>query len=251
MPDKPHWTLAQAVPESPDTTSLILTGGDAAQFAGRKPGQFATIRVLREDGAWSEPHPFTLSCAPEDQNLRVTIKKAGEFTSTAPDLKPGTPIQCAGPFGTFCRDIDQRDDIVMIAGGVGVTPFLSVLRHFRNIQAKNKVTLVWCNKTHADAFCCRELAETAAEINLRVIHVLSREPDLAALPQAPHVDYVSGRFTRDIIERFGIDPRASFYLCGPPAMQDTVLAELQSCGIEPDRVEKEKFVFTPPPRKEP
>ncbi len=245
MPDAPppNWKVVQAVSENQDTTSLILANGDAAKFAGRKPGQFTTIRVMNEDGTWSEPHPFTISCAPEDPNLRVTIKQSGTFTSKIPEIKPGTQIQCAGPFGAFCRDIDSQEDIVMIAGGVGITPFLSVLRHFRNIKATNTVTLIWCNKTHEDAFCCQELAETAAEINLTIIHVLSREPDVSALPQAPHVSYASGRFTREIIEQHHISPAASFYLCGPPAMQDTVLAELKSCGIDPGRVEKEKFSF--------
>jgi len=240
--------------ENHDTTSIYITGPDAERFKNRKAGQFASIRVFR-DGSWSEPHPFTISSAPEDDTLRMTIKKSGEFTNTIPEIEPGTPVQCAGPFGQFCQGIDDNKDIVMIAGGVGITPFLSVLRHFADIGAENDVVLFWANKTLADAFAAEELQDLATRLRLHVVHALSR---VGAAEQKPaplfddgrpgRVNYEYGRLNRDILSRHIRTVTAAFYLCGPPAMQQAVLAELAKCGVDPETVRTEAFVFSPSPK---
>jgi predicted ferric reductase len=230
------------IKETDQTNSLVVDVKDR-QFLERRPGQFATIRVRREDG-WSDPHPFTISCAPEEGSLlRFTIKKSGNFTQAVPELEPGTPIQCAGPFGAFCADIENKSDIVMIAGGVGVTPFLSVLRHFRDVRAQNHIRLFWSNKTLHDAFSLNELAGMTRELHLRVVHVLTREADAAKYhdPSLPAVSYEPGRFTKNTLLKYDVSKDAAYYLCGPPAMQDAVLAELASCGVEAGKVQREKF----------
>jgi predicted ferric reductase len=243
MPESaPEGKVLAVIKETDQTNSLVVDFPNRG-FLERKPGQYATIRVKREDG-WSEPHPFTISCAPEEGSLlRFTIKKSGDFTSTVPELAPGTPVQCAGPFGAFCKDIEDKNDIVMIAGGVGITPFLSVLRHFRDIKAQNHIRLFWCNKTLDDAFSLNELAGMTRELHLRVVHVLSRAPGAEKYhdPSLPAVTYESGHLTKNTLLKYGVSPGAAYYLCGPSAMQNAVLAELAACGVDPDNVEKEKF----------
>jgi predicted ferric reductase len=240
---KEIWKVLKTERENHDTTSLYLEGDDE-NFAKRQAGQWLSLRVLRNDG-WSEPHPFTISCAPEDVILRLTIKRAGAFTSAIPDLRPGTPVRCDGPVGVFCRGIDQKVNIVMIAGGVGITPFLSVLRHFRNMRAKKQVKLFWTNKTVDDAFAADELQEMTKELDLFVVHTLSREKDVEKLFQGGflQVHYVSGYVTRDLLQTQVDLSNASFYVCGPPKMQEFVLGELEACGVSPDSVEKEKFSY--------
>lgn len=237
--------------ENDDTTSIYFSGPDMERFKNRKPGQYASIRIF-QDGDWSAPHPFTLSCAPEDDTLRMTIKKSGAFTSSIPNIQPGTPIQCTGPYGQFCKDIGTSKEIVMIAGGVGITPFLSVLRHFKESKADNEITLFWANKTPADAFASKELLEFTQSLKLHVVHVFSRV-DPADQTHAPvfqdgrpgKITHEYGRLNQTILLRHITSTEASFYLCGPPAMQQAVLDELSQCGVAPDRVDKEAFVFTP------
>lgn len=234
--------------ENHDTTSLYFAGPDVDKFKNRSAGQFATIRVFR-NGEWTAPHPFTFSCAPDDDTLRMTIKKSGDFTSTVPDIEPGTPVQCAGPFGQFCKGIDDKERIVMIAGGVGITPFLSVLRHFQDRDAKNEVLLFWANKTPADAFASQELEELTKVLKLCVVHVFSRAKAQDVAPpqnsgQTPGcVRHEFGRLNQDIFKRHLRTTDAAFYLCGPPPMQQAVLAELEKCGVPAGTVEKEAFVF--------
>jgi predicted ferric reductase len=237
------WKVLKTEPENYDTTSLYLEGDDE-RFRKRRAGQWVSIRILRDDG-WSEPHQFTISCAPEDEILRLTIKKAGAFTSSIPALKAGTPLKCEGPFGVFCRDIDTKEAIAMIAGGVGITPFLSVLRHFRNIQAKNRAKLFWTNKTIDDVFASNELNEMTKELNLTIVHTISREKgtDKYFQPDFPNVLYVPGYATREVLQKHVDFPRTSFYLCGPPKMQDSVVGELEACGVDPESVERENFSY--------
>jgi len=235
------WRVVKVVPESHDTNSVYLEGLDEG-FARRRAGQYASIRIMRPDG-WSEPHPFTISAAPEDKLLRFTIKKAGKFTSAIPDLMPGAPVKCMGPLGVFCKDIDDRPSIVMIAGGVGITPFLSVLRHFRNIGATNTVTLFWSNKTMEDVFASDELAEMTSALNVEVVHCLSREDDVMRYvrQEYPKILHEPGRLSRDVLSRHGVSPEAAVYLCGPPPMMESALEELQALGVDPAFVEQEKF----------
>lgn len=251
--EKPESGLAvvKVDTENHDTTSIYFSGPDMVRFKNREAGQFASIRLFR-DGAWTDPHPFTLSCAPEDDTLRMTIKKSGAFTSAIPDIEPGTPIQCAGPFGQFCHGIELNQEIVMIAGGVGITPFLSVLRHFRDIGADNDMVLFWANKTPQDAFAAAELEECTRSLRLHVVHVFSRvaETDRAAAPlfadgRPGRVSFEYGHLRQDILARHIKTATAAFYLCGPPPMQQTVLDELSKCGVDPGSVRKEAFVFSP------
>lgn len=235
--------VVKTVKENADTTTVVIDVEDE-RFSSFAPGQFATLRVM-EDGTWSKPHPFTISGAPGD-SLQMTIKGNGRFTSEViPSLDSGAQVQCAGPYGMFCKDIALKEEIVLIAGGVGITPFLSVLRHFAKTGAGNTCTLFWCNKTFADAFAASELEELANKITLRIVHVLSREsnPDLYYEEDKPHIRFERGHFSREILQRHIVSPSASFYLCGPTAMQETVLDELSAYGIARDTVEKEQFLY--------
>lgn len=233
--------VVKVVPENHDSNSLYLEGSDEG-FMLRKAGQYASIRIMRPEG-WSEPHPFTISGAPEDALLHLTIKKEGKFTSAIGDLKPGAPVKCMGPLGVFCKDIDAKPSIVMIAGGVGITPFLSVLRHFRNIKAPNKVILFWANKTSDDIFSSDEIKQMSRELSLNVVHCLSRDDDVNRYVDIlyPNVFYEKGRLNEDILKMHGVGRDAAFYLCGPPPMMESALNDLQKLGVAPDTVEREKF----------
>ena len=197
--------IVKVVRENDDINTVYLEGV-AEQFAGRKAGQFLSVSMPVADG-WSRMHPFTISSAPEEPLLSLTIRKQGEFTSVLPDLKPGTPLKCMGPLGVFCQDIDSKPFIVMIAGGVGVTPFLSVLRHFRNTEAGNKVKLFWVNKIIADVFCVDEINEMTNSLDLTVVHCLSRENDAQRYfqPHYARVRYEKGHVSADILKRRGVN----------------------------------------------
>jgi NAD(P)H-flavin reductase len=239
------WTLIKSVQETYDIVTLYLEGDDA-KFAERKAGQFVSVSLPSQEG-WSAPHPFTISSAPEDKILSITVKKSGSFTGALHELPPGSKLRCLGPLGKFCRDIDSQPAIVMIGGGIGITPFLSVLRHFRNISSVNKITLIWINKTRADVFAQNEIAELSKLLNLTIIHCLSREADVQDFFQAqfPNILYEKGHLSLDILKKYKVEKNAAFYLCGPPPMMDSALAGLAGLQIFQSSIEREMFVWHP------
>lgn len=233
--------VIKVVPENHDINSLYLETTDAG-FSGRKAGQYASIRIMRPEG-WSEPHPFTIAGAPEDPFIRLTIKKEGAFTTAIEQLKTGDPVKCMGPLGVFCKDIDTKPSIVMIAGGVGITPFMCVLRHFRNIRAGNAVSLFWANRGKDEIIGGDEIKAMSQELNLTVIHALSRDDNAPGYYETsyPRMLYEKGRLNDEIFKRHGVAADAAFYLCGPPPMMESARADLQKLGIAPEAVAQEKF----------
>ncbi|MGZ3592500.1 MAG: FAD/NAD-binding family oxidoreductase [Syntrophales bacterium] len=237
------WKIVKVVLENNDTYSLYLEGSDE-RMAKRRAGQFVSLSIMTPDG-WSAPHPFSIANAPEDPVLCLTIKKTGQFTSAIPDLKPGTEVRCMGPIGLFCKDIDTKPAIVMMAGGVGITPFLSVLRHFRNIKAKNIAILFWVNKTMEDVFATDEIQAMTKDLTLRVVYCLSRADDVEGYyrQEYPGVFYEKGHLSGDILSRHWTSKEASFCLCGPPPMMESTLAELGKLNVDQKAIEKENFVW--------
>lgn len=243
--EKKNWRVVKTIPESKDVTSVIIEPPEG-EAAHHKAGQFASIRIMTQDG-WSEPHPFTISCDATNPNYRFTIKNVGDFTASVQGLKPGTPVQCSKPLGAFCEDIENHEHIVMIAGGVGITPFLSVLRTFRSKKADNQIKLFWANKTLDDAFAVQEISQMTKDLNLQVIHVLSRQKELPGPADDGNVHIRLGHLSKEMLQEFDISPTASYYVCGPPAMQQAILGMLQSCGIDPGDVQREAFSFNQNP----
>lgn len=236
-------TVIKIVPENQDIISLYLETSDD-KFRNRKAGQFASIRIM-QGGEWSKPHPFTLAGAPEEPFLRLTIKKEGAFTSSIPQLKPGDTIKCMGPLGAFCKDIDAKPSLVLIAGGVGITPFLSVLRHFRNIHAGNAVLLFWVNKSKDGNICEDELKTLSQDLNLTVDHALSLDENAPGYHDLgfPRIVYEQGRLNDEVFKRRGVTTDAAFYLCGPPPMMEATLAALEKIGVPQESVNREKFSY--------
>ncbi|HNY66708.1 MAG TPA: FAD/NAD-binding family oxidoreductase [Deltaproteobacteria bacterium] len=239
-------TVVKVERENQEITSLTFDGFDES-FKNRRAGSFLSLKI-QIDGQWSKPHPFTISCAPEDPLLKVTIKKAGPFTQQVHQLQLGDQVILAGPFGLFCKDIETSDNIVMIAGGVGVTPFLSVLRHFRSAGIKKKALLIWSNRTLDDALALDELKAMTREFPLRVVHNLSRveagdQLDRYVDSDFPEVRYEAGRCTKDIMKKHMDLDAPAVFLCGPPPMQEFILSELEALGIDQKSVKKENFTW--------
>ncbi len=236
--------MARVEPETRDVTSLVLERPEGAgPFARRRAGQFAVIRVWR-GGRWSEPHPFTISAPPAAEELRFTIKAAGRFTSAVPSLAPGTPVLCEGPYGVFTADLEREREVVMISGGVGITPFLSLIRHAVPAVPGGRITLICANRTADDIVAREELGAAARGGRVRVVHVLSQaEPD--SLPAGGDgVTFERGHVTAELLARHVPSARASFLMCGPPAMQEAVFRALREAhGVRRRRVRRELFFY--------
>ena len=204
------------------------------------PGQFALLRPYH-DGLPREQHPFTISSSPTgDATISFTIKESGDFTRRIGEIQLGDLVSVDGPYGRFSfllKKAKKCDHLLMIAGGVGITPLLSMLRFMRDTDDNRPVTLIWANRTQNDIFFREEIDSLPQDLpNLRIHHVLSDEPDWPG---------PTGFLTEPLLQKLLTegDRRARVFLCGPPPMMTSVAAALRRIGFPRRRIHTEKFAF--------
>jgi predicted ferric reductase len=201
------------------------------------PGQFAWIRLDRSVTA--EEHPFTIASSAHMDTTEFTIRHAGDFTRALRRLPPGSPVWVDGPHGAFTNDVGAGAGFVMIAGGVGITPMMSMLRTAAHRGDPRPYRLVVVASSPEDLLFRDELAELRFHLDLVVTEVLRRPHDgwdgytgdigagllSMVLPQGQHPDDLD------------------FFVCGPPALVTDALSALDTLGVAPARVHTEQFDF--------
>jgi predicted ferric reductase len=202
------------------------------------PGQFQFITFHRGRNLPVEEHHWTISSAPTEKGfVSSTIKESGDFTSTIGLTKPGDTAIVQAPFGRFSHILHPEDkDLVLLAGGIGITPFMSMLRHMRDTKSDLNVVLLYANRSEADIVFRNELTEMqeGEKPHLKITHVLSN-PDSNWTGERGHVD-------REKIARFvGSIAGKSFYVCGPPPMRIKVIDTLRKIGVPYERIRTEIF----------
>ena len=198
-----------------------------------EPGQYIVLRVNSE-GEKPEPHPFSISSSPSNPVLEITVKEVGDFTSTIGELKRGDGVTLDGPFGKFSYVFNDAPNLVFIAGGIGVTPFLSMLRDLTDKAFPRKVKLLWGNKTAQDIAFREEIEDMAQQYQqLDVVHVLSEQEEWSG---------EKGFIDAELLQRtLDFEPDTQYFICGPPMMNDLVLCLLGDMDIPEDSVHTERF----------
>jgi predicted ferric reductase len=210
---------------SPETTRALAYA----------PGQFAFLKII-SSGISAEEHPFTISSSPTRQPvLQFTIKESGDWTDKVKDIKVNDRAYIDGPFGIFGHlDLESKNEIIMIAGGIGITPILSILRYLHEKKSECKITMLWSNRTQKEVVYAQEFSDMAEKMpNLTIKYLFTREK----------VSDNAGRLDRDGIERLltGCSRRAVTLLCGPPAMMTQVRKDLISIGFKGNAIIAERF----------
>jgi len=191
------------------------------------PGQAAEISINKEN--WqNEKRPFTFTCLPEDDYLEFTIKTYPSHkgvTNELLHLKTNDELILHDVFGA----IAYKGEGVFIAGGAGVTPFISI---FRYLQSKNEIgnnKLIFANKTKSDVILELEFKELLGN---NFINILSDEKVEG---------YAYGRVTEDFIKANIGGLNKIFYICGPPPMMDAVEKQLADLHVDENSIVKEAF----------
>lgn len=228
-----RFKVIRLVPETDDVTSVYITGQDL-RFFRVEAGQFMLVRFLSPGFRW-ETHPFSVSCRPDGKQIRLTIKRLGDFTRRIPQLKPGTPVLIDGPHGVFTARNCTSTKVLMIAGGIGITPIRSLTEEL--LSGGHDIVLLYNNRNR-DTIVFRsefdELIKTA-EGRLRVVHILSADAEWSG---------EKGRLDRERIARLVGDIRErEVYLCGPPPMMAAVRMILKDLGVAPGLIHYERFAL--------
>lgn len=192
-----------------------------------KPGQ-ATDLSINKPGWREKKRPFTFTSLPADENLEFTIKTYRSHqgvTNELLQLKTGDELVIGEPWGT----IGYKGEGVFIAGGAGVTPFISIFRHLRSEKKIGNNKLIFANKTAADIIHKSEFDEI---LGSNFINILSEEKKN---------NYAHGLITEDFLKKNIPDLTSYIYLCGPKAMMDQVEKQIHALGISKKLIVKEEF----------
>jgi predicted ferric reductase len=230
-------------------TDISLAGKDAYDIEctpeeghvfAYTPGQFAFV-TFNSRQVSAEEHPFTISSTPTNKkNLHFTIRCSGDFTSNVGHLKRGDTALIDGPYGLFSHLAlvpDPKRELIMIAGGVGITPMLSMLRYMVDMNDGRRVTLVWSNRTAEDIVFRDEFQRMENRLKgLKVFHILTRRPDHTS---------ESGRLDESKLRKLLADcsRKAMVFICGPPKMMESVDAAIRRIGFPKRSIKMERFAL--------
>jgi ferredoxin-NADP reductase len=191
------------------------------------PGQAANI-AINKSGWLQEERPYTFTSLPANNTLEFTIKTYPDLESVTNELlnlEEGDELVLHDVFGA----ITYKGEGVFIAGGAGITPFISI---FRNLKAKNEIgnnKLLFANKTKADIILESEFKELLGNA---FVNILSDEQSDG---------YYHGRITEEFLKANISDFSKQFYICGPPTMIRDVLSQLINLGVNKNQITKEIF----------
>jgi predicted ferric reductase len=221
--------VAHVAAEGPGVVSVYVTGRHLDQLAAQA-GQFFVWRFLAGDGWW-RAHPFSLSAAPNDRYLRLTIKASGDGTSAIQRLTTGTPVFVEGPYGVFTGDRRTQPQVLLIAGGIGITPLRAMLETLP--AARGAITLVYRASRWEDVVFGDELDTLMKTRGARVHYLIGRRSELRRDPlDARHL----ARVVPDIAAR-------EIYICGPIGMIRKVRRSLRALHVPTSHIHEEHFEY--------
>ncbi|MGV9569575.1 ferredoxin reductase family protein [Streptomyces nigra] len=220
-----RFTVSAVVPESDNVVSVYVTGRHLDKLPARA-GQFCIWRFPGHHNWWLA-NPFSLSAAPDGRGLRLTAKAVGTTSAGLRNIPVGSRAFVEGPYGAFTSLHRTRPGVLLIAGGVGITPVRSMLEE----SATGDVVVLYRVRSEADAVLLPEVRRLVEQRGGRLHLLTGRTGESAAPPfgaQSLH------HLVPDVLER-------DVYVCGPPAMTAAVLAGLRELRVPAHQVHAEKF----------
>ncbi len=217
--------VADVVAEAPDMTSVYVTGR-ALDRLGAKAGQFFRWRFLARR-VWWQSHPFSLSAAPNDHWLRLTVKTVGDHTARLRRLRPGVRVYVEGPAGEFTADRRTRSKTLLIAAGSGIAPIRALLE-----EVPPGAVVLYRASTPDDLVFVEELEPLAEARGAKLWYVLGSRDD----PGPRHL--LSARGLHELVPDIA---RRDVYLCGPDGFISTSVRLLRRLGVPRHQIHLDPF----------
>lgn len=222
--------VAGIVDEAPGVFSIYLTGRHLERLPA-VAGQFFLWRFLTRE-RWWQARPFSLSAAPNGRWLRITVKGQSDDTRALRRLAPGTRVLAEGPYGAFTDEARSLDKVLLVAGGIGITPLRALLEGMP--RGVHVVLLYRCRRPEEVVF--REELEQLVRWRggaVRYLHDARGHPRDPWRPLGPAS-----------IRWLVPDVRArDVYLCGPPGLIADATRSLRALGVPDAQIHHERFAF--------
>jgi predicted ferric reductase len=215
--------------ENSDVFSVIM-GGQHLDELGTEAGQFFRWRFLTRD-LWWAANPYSLSAAPRSDFLRITVKVAGAHSAALVALRPGTRVLAEGPYGSFTAGRRRQRKVLLLAGGVGITPLRALFETLPG--GPGEVEMIYRANTVDDLVLCHELDGIARGRGATVHYLLGP-------PKRGNRDHLSAPRLRHLIPDIR---ERDVFLCGPEPMMVAARAGLRSAGVARRHIHDESFSF--------
>ncbi len=226
-----RFSVASVVPEARGVVSLYVTGRQLDRLPVRA-GQWFNVRILNREGWWRH-HPLSISAAPNGRFLRFTVKDLGDWSGSLRHVAPGTPIMLEGPYGILTGARRTHAKVLLVAGGVGITPLRALLEA---LPAKpGDLTLLYRARRPEEVVFREELDRIAAARGATVHYLLGARGS-RAMPHDPFDPDRLASLVPDAAER-------DVYVCGPSAMMDGSTRGLRAMGVPPAQIHLERFSY--------
>lgn len=222
-----------SVMQHSDTVTEIRMVSPSGALPRYRAGQFAFFR-FPASAVGGEEHPFTLSSSPHESFISITAKDLGNYTGKLRLLKEGDSAHLDGPYGLFTLDPEEKGPLLFIAGGIGITPFYSIIKTIAGDDDRT-IFLFWAVRKRKDLIYDADFRALASRIkNFHYIPVLSDEE--------PRDSEEKGFITSDLLRKYCTSlASCRVYFCGPQVMRRLLFRELGKEGVPEKKIRYEQF----------
>ncbi len=217
---KHSFVIEKMVKENENVYSVYISGKNMNEYRF-KSGQYASLIFLQKN-MWFH-HPFSFSDAYNGKYIRFTIKASGDFTSIIENLKIGTRVWIDGPLGAFTLEKSIQNKYLFIAGGIGITPILSIIKSLKN---KDNSVLLYSNKNEDKICFKKEITDTGAETHYFNTNIINNRINIQSI-----VNTCPDYKDRDI------------YICGPEQMTLSLVRSLENIGVQHEQIHFDIFSY--------
>ena len=229
-------TIAAIHQETPTVKSFVLDlGGQSLPFL---PGQYVDV-IFGPPGEHYAGGGYSMTSSPLLKGvIHLAVKKVldeGDSAALHERARVGDPALVTGPAGDFYYERGAARSVVLIAGGIGITPLMSMLHYVDEAEPDTLVTLLYSAQTPSELAFREELEAMAARNpNIRCLFTVTR-------PGKEPWNGRVGRIDRQLLVQCTSDRETVYYVCGPPHMRDAITELLGDLGVDHSRVKSEQW----------
>jgi len=251
VPGRLTWLVATVKETRRETATARTVTFDVPGWPGHQAGQHVAVKLTAEDG-YSAQRDYSIASAPETGAVEITVQRLedGEVSPYLTDIaEPGDQLELRGPIGGwFAWDPADRRPLLLLAGGSGVVPLMSMIRTHGTVNSQVPVRLIYSARTPADVIYAAEISERSrvSPLTTTFLYTRASRSALAGAAEAgagrvPRI--YAGRLSRGILAETAFLPQSNpaTFVCGPSGFVEAASDLLVNAGYAPGTIKTERF----------